>query len=205
MLFNICMDTHNSFVNVNPNTCIHWTWTPKFTNIYEYAIDWLTPRRGHDSIVTAPNFSAHFTYVTIVCAESCRSLVESRKHYKHMKSKSRIDINKSQELICDQIQYVLKISANSMYKALSYSEYNTYSPVCGMGGTEGGRWYLNVAMSVCWCMGFDIVYGDTDSIMFTIPVKVSMNRRYPMILYVASMMNDMPTLSLHTVSKYISG
>ena len=60
-------------------------------------------------------------------------------------------------------------------------------------------------MSVCWCMGFDIVYGDTDSIMFTIPVKVSMNRSYPMIPYVASTMNDRPTISLHTVSEYISG
>ena len=59
-------------------------------------------------------------------------------------------------------------------------------------------------MSVCWCMGFDIVYGDTDSIIFTIPVKVSMNRSYPMIPYVASIMNDRPTISLHTVSEYIS-
>ena len=122
-----------------------------------------------------------------------------------MKYKSILENKKIQEVICDQIQYALKISDNSMYEALSYAEYNTYIPRCGMGVTTGGRYSINVAMGVCWCMGFDIVYGDTDSIMFTIPVKVSMNRRYPMILYVASMMNDMPTLSLHTVSKYISG
>ena len=67
MIFNICMDTHNSFVNVNPNTCIHWTWTPKFTTIDEYAIDWLTSRRGNAYIVNVPNFSVHFTYGTIVC------------------------------------------------------------------------------------------------------------------------------------------
>ena len=59
-----------------------------------------------------------------------------------------------------------------------------------------GQWIgsLNVAMSVCWCMVFDIVYGNTDSIMFTISVKVSMNRRYHMRPYVASMMNDRPTI-----------
>ena len=91
-----------------------------------------------------------------------------------------------------------------MYRALSYAEYNTYRPRCGMGVTLGGKWSLNVAMSVCWCMGFDIVYGDTDSKMFTIPVKVYMNRRYPMRPYVASMMNDRPTILLHTVSNYIS-
>ena len=73
-----------------------------------------------------------------------------------------------------------------------------------MGVTEGGRWYLNVAMSVCWCMGFDIVYGDTDRIMFTILVKVSMNSRYPMRPYVDSMINDRPTILLHTVSEYMS-
>ena len=166
---------------------------------------WLTSRRGHSYIVNAPNFSANFTYSTIVCAESCRSLMESSKHYKHMKYKSILENNKIQEVVCDQIQYALKISANSMYGALSYVEYNTYSPRCGMGVTEGGRWSLNVDMSVCWCMGFDIVYGNTDSIMFTIPVKVSMNRSYPMIPYVASTMNDRPTILLHLVSEYISG
>ena len=74
-----------------------------------------------------------------------------------------------------------------------------------MGVTAGGRRSINVAISVFWCMGFDIVYDNTDSIMFTIPVKVPMNRRYPMRPYVASMMNYRPTISLHTVSKYISG
>ena len=81
-----------------------------------------------------------------------------------------------------------------MYGALSYAEYNTYRPRCGMVVTAGVRWSLNVAMSVCWCMVFDIVYGDTDSIMFTILVKVSMNRIYLMRMYVASMMNDRPTI-----------
>ena len=119
MIFNRFMDKHNSFVNVNPNTCIHWTWTPKFTTAYEYAIDCLTSRRGHACIVNAPNCSSHFTYITILCADSFRSLLESRKHYKHMKSKSRLDNNMIQEVICDQIQYALKISDNSMYGALS--------------------------------------------------------------------------------------
>ena len=34
MILNRFMDTHDSFVDANPNTCIHWTWTPKFTTIY---------------------------------------------------------------------------------------------------------------------------------------------------------------------------
>ena len=125
MILKRCMDTHNSFLNVNPNTFIHWTWTPKFTTADEYTIDWLTSIRGNAYIVNAPNFSDHFTYSTIVCAESCRSLMEIRKHYKHMKSNSRLENNKSQEVICDQIHYALKISANSMYRSLSYYEYNT--------------------------------------------------------------------------------
>ena len=96
MIFNRCMDTYNSFVKVNPSTCIHWTCTPKFTLIDDYAIDWLTLRRGHAYIVNAPSCSAHFTYGTIVCADSCRSLMEIRKHYKHMKFKSRLENNKNQ-------------------------------------------------------------------------------------------------------------
>ena len=58
--------------------------------------------------------------------------MEIRKHYKHMKYKSRLDNNKIQEVICDQIQYMLKISPNSIYGALSYAEYNIYSPGCVM-------------------------------------------------------------------------
>ena len=46
MIFNRYMETRNSFLNVNPNTYIHWTWTPKFTTTDDYAIDWLTSRRG---------------------------------------------------------------------------------------------------------------------------------------------------------------
>ena len=68
VIFNRCMDTHDSFVNVNPNTCIHWTWTPKFTTTDEYAIYWLTSKREHAYIVNTPNFSDHFIYSTIVCA-----------------------------------------------------------------------------------------------------------------------------------------
>ena len=83
-------------------------------------------------------------------------------------------------------------------------EYNTYRPRCGMRITEGGRWSLNVDMSVCWYMGFYMVYGNTDRIMYTISVKVYMNRRYRMRPYVDIMINDIPTILLHTFSKYIS-
>ena len=121
-----------------------------------------------------------------------------------MKYKSRLDNNKIQEVICDQIQYMLKISPNSIYGALSYAEYNIYSPGCVMVVTAGVWWSLNVDMSVCWYMGFYMVYGNTDSIMYTISVKVSMNRRYRMRPYVDIMINDIPTIWLHTFSKYIS-
>ena len=70
VIFNRCMNTHDRCVNVNPNSYIHWTWTPKFTTTDEYDIDWLTSRQGNAYIVNAPNFSVSFAYVNIVCAES---------------------------------------------------------------------------------------------------------------------------------------
>ena len=68
VIFNRCMDINNIFLNVNPNTCIHWTWTPKFTTTDEYAIDWFTSRWGHAlySERTYLQFSFHLRYY-IMC------------------------------------------------------------------------------------------------------------------------------------------
>ena len=205
VVFSRCAHIHDAFINLRRDTCVQWIWVPKFITADSYAIDWSVSREGYAYIVNAMNFSAHFTYGTRVCSESCRSLMQNRKHYKIMKSKSRLEKNKTQEAICDQIQYALKISANSMYGALSYAEYNTYSPRCGMEVTAGGRWSLTVAMAICWRMGFDMVYGDTDSIMFSIPTETSGDREYPIMPYIADMMKDTTKTSLHAVSEYLSG
>ena len=67
------------------------------------------------------------------------------------------------------LQYALKILANSMYGALSFAQYNTYSPRCGMSITAIGRWSLTVASCIIASLGLDVIYGDTDSVMFCLP------------------------------------
>ena len=55
-----------------------------------------------------------------------------------------------------------------MYGVMSFSYYNFYSPRCGTSITGCGRWCLNVSAAVVAGLGFDLVYGDTDSVMYTI-------------------------------------
>jgi DNA polymerase elongation subunit (family B) len=92
----------------------------------------------------------------------------TRKVYKKkMRDTSTSDPSMSKAY--DKIQYALKISANSMYGALSFAQYNTYSPRCGMSVTAIGRWSLNVTTCcIVAALGFSVIYGDT-----ALPVKIA--------------------------------
>ena len=118
----------------------------------------------------------------------------------------------SKAKVLDQLQYALKINANSMYDVLSFPQYNTYSPRCGMSITAMGRWALNVTCAIICCLGLEVIYGDTDSVMFTLPgmhnsgaifAREDLDR--PIITYIESISKNGQTV--HSVHKceYLSG
>lgn len=75
---------------------------------------------------------------------------------------------------CDMRQWVQKVIVNSIYGAISFSSYPSYSPVSGMSVTSIGRWMLNVCIVVTMCIGHTVVYGDTDSVMLCLfPIRGS--------------------------------
>jgi DNA polymerase elongation subunit (family B) len=75
----------------------------------------------------------------------------------------------SKAKVQELLQWALKIAANSLYGCLAFRDYNTYSPRCGMSVSAAGRWSLTVAICIVQSLGCIVVYGDTDSVMFTIP------------------------------------
>jgi len=145
-----------------------WVWVPRFSPVDSYRIDWITSLVSHSTVVQSPEYEAHFTYGPRVSAVACKDLMDTRSIYKDLVKRNRTS-DPARSRAYDKVQYALKISANSMYGALSFSQYNTYSPRCGMSVTAIGRWCLNVAMTVATCLGFDSYYGDTDSVMFCMP------------------------------------
>ena len=124
---------------------------------------------SHSTVVNTPDYQAHFTYGPRVSACACRELTKTRKEYKAMVTRMKLKGNTVRVESYNHVQWVLKISANSMYRALSFGQYNTYSPSSGMSVTSIWMWYLNITAVVITCLGFNALYGDTDSIMFYLP------------------------------------
>jgi DNA polymerase elongation subunit (family B) len=111
-----------------------------------------------------------------IASSVCRDLMDKRRKIKHSMKLNNLLLkkgNSTQELkdkikVEDLLQWAVKIAANSLYGSLAFRDYNTYSPRCGMSVTSVGRWSLHIAIAVVQSLGCMIVYGDTDSVMFTI-------------------------------------
>ncbi len=107
----------------------------------------------------------------------CTELMSRRKLIKRELKTLKLRLAKSpmNEQLCleckvkDLLQWALKITTNSLYEALVFAEYNTYSPKCAESVTIIGRWALHIALAITQGLGGIGVYGDTDSVMFVIP------------------------------------
>jgi DNA polymerase elongation subunit (family B) len=79
-----------------------------------------------------------------------------------------------------------------------------YSPRCGMAITACCRWALNVTAAIIGKLGFDVLYGDTDSVMFTLAGQsnaaanafMSDNRYRPIDNNIAVLMKDSHHISV---------
>jgi len=75
----------------------------------------------------------------------------------------------------DNMQYALKILANATYGYLAYFGAKWYKRECGAAAANFGRYYITKVVEIAKKEGFDIIYGDTDSLMVRIPKKITQN------------------------------
>lgn len=188
-----------------------WMWVPNYVPTRYYAVDWIVSMDGYSTIVRAPEYEAHFTHGTNTASSACKELMDMRKVYK-TKMKTVMHSEPSVAAAYDKVQYALKICANSMYGALSYGQYNTYSPRCGMSVTAIGRWALSVKATIICRLGFDVVYGDTDSVMFGLPTRtlsagkaLSSGYYRPIMPYIQSLILHTPNKRRDYLCEYLSG
>jgi DNA polymerase elongation subunit (family B) len=90
-----------------------------------------------------------------------------------------------------------------MYEALSFRSYNSYSPRTGMSIPGSCRWALTVSAAICVGIGVDVIYGDTDSVMYTTdfdPISTS-----PISPYLHHFKNMHMNASDYQLCEYMSG
>lgn len=128
-------------------------------------VDWVTSPLDSTMMFVTDSYIARFCPGPRVCAEACETLMNNRQGYKQLMRRKR---DPTRQAVYNRTQYALKICANSMYGAMSFRHYNSYSPRCGTSVTGSGRWSLSVSAAVVSGLGFEVVYGDTDSVMYTL-------------------------------------
>ncbi len=93
-------------------------------------------------------------------------LVEKRREIKRrMEEVAEKEGKDSQEArILDVQQHCLKILTNAFYGYTGWSAAKFYRKECAEATTAWGRYFIKKAIKMAESLGFDVIYGDTDSI-----------------------------------------
>jgi DNA polymerase elongation subunit (family B) len=149
-------------------------WVPSKYRGEPGCVDWIVSPVGTDVItVTDDSIVRHPVGTNIAASVSERLMLKRKAVRSTMVELKRSDPNlhKDTIMVKDQVQWALKIAANSLYGTLSFPSYNTYSPRCGTSVTAIGRWAMTAAVYIVRQLGCIPLYGDTDSVMFIIPLS----------------------------------
>ncbi|MEM5794426.1 MAG: DNA-directed DNA polymerase [Candidatus Aenigmatarchaeota archaeon] len=94
-------------------------------------------------------------------------LIKSRQKIKEGMKKIEKDSEEWKKL--DNMQYALKIIANATYGYLGFFSARWYKRECGASAAAFGRYYISKVIEKAKQEGFEIIYGDTDSLMVKLP------------------------------------
>lgn len=177
-----------------------YTFSPASIKWGDGKVDWVVGPLDTTMIFVTDSYIARFCPGPRICAEACETLMESRRFYKKL-VKRTTDLTR--KAVYNRTQYALKISANSMYGVMSFRHYNSYSPRCGTSVTGCGRWSLNVSAAIVNGLGFELVYGDTDSVMYTL--NWNSGEKSLTNLYATHILNSHVDASKTNVMEFICG
>ncbi|MGC8651716.1 MAG: DNA-directed DNA polymerase [Candidatus Micrarchaeia archaeon] len=94
-----------------------------------------------------------------------KQLIDQRAVVKKLYKKDPDNVNLASR------SQALKIVANSFYGYLGYARSRWYSRECAASVTAYGRQYIKMAMDNATTAGFEVIYGDTDSLVILIGSK----------------------------------
>lgn len=91
-------------------------------------------------------------------------VIRQRQEVKRMMKRER---NPEEHTRLDNEQFALKTVANASYGYLAYFGAKWYRLECGASAAAWGRYYIGKVIEEAKQQGFEIIYGDTDSLMIT--------------------------------------
>jgi len=100
-----------------------------------------------------------------------KELIKTRQKIKEEMENVKKDSEKWKRL--DNIQYALKIIANATYGYFGFFGAKWYKRECGASAAAWGRYYITQVIDMARKENFEIIYGDTDSLMVKTPEKES--------------------------------
>lgn len=109
-------------------------------------------------IVSVPDESAP----TGVLPSQLKNLVDRRRRVKHLLAETKVP---AQKVLLDIEQKALKLTANSMYGCLGFEQSRFYAKHLASLVTFKGREILMNTKALVEKLGYDVIYGDTDSLM----------------------------------------
>ena len=164
--------------------------------IQEYDICFTTVKRGKDMGGLAPELPPPVLgkpggeNAAVLPQVICK-LVQHRRAVKELLKKETNDVKKAQ---LDIRQLALKLTANSMYGCLGFSASRFYAKPLAELITGQGREILQSTVDLAQNLSYDVIYGDTDSIMINTnkdnlaevhkvgqEVKREVNKRYKLL------------------------
>ncbi len=98
-------------------------------------------------------------------------LIKARQHIKEKMKEAKEGSEKW--IMLDNEQYALKIIANATYGYFGYFGSKWYKRECGAAAAAWGRYYINFVIEEAKKNGFEIIYGDTDSLMVNYPKELN--------------------------------
>ncbi|MCS7121320.1 MAG: DNA-directed DNA polymerase [Archaeoglobaceae archaeon] len=96
-----------------------------------------------------------------------KRLIEKRREIKKAMLKAKAEDYK----LLDIKQQTLKILTNSFYGYMGWNLARWYCKECAEATTAWGRYFIKSSIKIASEMGFEVLYGDTDSIFIKIPGK----------------------------------
>ncbi|XP_017784640.1 PREDICTED: DNA polymerase alpha catalytic subunit isoform X2 [Nicrophorus vespilloides] len=127
--------------------------------IQEYNICFTTINLSDNEDITLPDKSIP----PGILPSEIRKLVESRREVKKLMNNS--DLSQDLQMQYNIRQMALKLTANSMYGCLGFSNSRFYAKPLAALVTQKGREILINTKDIAQKLMFDVIYGDTDSIM----------------------------------------
>lgn len=131
--------------------------------IQEYNICFTTIQTSHNIGSDCNDESKASLCIEGILPIEIRKLVDSRRQVKRLLCDLTLSSDQRDQL--DIKQKALKITANSIYGCLGFTRSRFYAKHLASLVTKKGREILQSTKELVENMGFDVIYGDTDSIM----------------------------------------